>query len=138
VFVLSGLPSGPLTITGQLQGFTTARRPVLFDQRPRQVDLALQVGALTETVTVTAEAPFIDTRSAERRDVMPADRLSQASQAKQQQANEPSLNVQSLQRRASGVLPVRVDVPRAGTSHRFFRALVVDEDTVVSFRYRRR
>lgn len=140
-FVLSGLPSGPLTITGQLQGFTTVRRQVLFDQRPRQVDLTLKVGAVTESITVTAEAPLIDTRSAERRQALQADMPGQApgaARAQQPAANEPSLNVQSLQRRASGVLPVRMEVPRAGTSHRFFRALVVEEDTVVSFRYKRR
>jgi hypothetical protein len=48
------------------------------------------------------------------------------------------MNVQSLQRRASGVLPVRIDVPRAGSSHRFVKPLVIDEETVVSFRYKRR
>jgi hypothetical protein len=52
--------------------------------------------------------------------------------------SEPSANVQSLQRRATGVLPIRMDVPRAGTSHRFLRPLVIDEETVVRFRYRRR
>jgi hypothetical protein len=46
--------------------------------------------------------------------------------------------VQSLQRRAAGVLPIRIEVPRAGTSHRFVKPLVIDEETVVSFRYRRR
>jgi hypothetical protein len=47
-------------------------------------------------------------------------------------------NVQSLQRRASGVLPVRMEVPRAGTSHRFVKPLVIDEETKVTFRYKRR
>jgi hypothetical protein len=54
------------------------------------------------------------------------------------QAAAPSANVQSLQRRAAGVLPVRIDVPRAGTSHRFLKPLVVDEETMVQFRYQRR
>jgi hypothetical protein len=49
-----------------------------------------------------------------------------------------SANVQLLQRRAAGVLPVRIDVPRAGTSHRFVKPLVVDEETVVTFRYKQR
>ena len=34
-----------------------------------------------------------------------------------QATNELSQNVQSLQKRAAGVLPVRLDVPRAGRSH---------------------
>jgi hypothetical protein len=55
------------------------------------------------------------------------------------QANQaPSVNVQSLQRRAAGVLPVRIDVPRAGTSYRFVKPLVIDEEATVSFRYRQR
>jgi hypothetical protein len=42
----------------------------------------------------------------------------------------------NLQKRVSGVLPVRVDVPRAGTSYRFARALVLDEETKVTFNYK--
>jgi 2-polyprenyl-3-methyl-5-hydroxy-6-metoxy-1,4-benzoquinol methylase len=41
--------------------------------------------------------------------------------------------VVNLQRRAAGVLPVRVDVPRAGTSHQFVKPLVVDQKSVVSY-----
>ena len=51
-----------------------------------------------------------------------------------QTSNELSLNVQSLQKRAAGVLPVRLDVPRAGRSHTFVRPLVMDEETRVAFR----
>jgi hypothetical protein len=54
------------------------------------------------------------------------------------QEGAPSVNVQLLQRRAAGVLPVRIDVPRAGTSHRFVKPLVVDEETIVTFRYQKR
>jgi len=50
----------------------------------------------------------------------------------------PSLNVKNLQRRVAGVLPVGVEVPREGTSHRFARALVLDEETDLIFRYKRR
>ena len=51
-------------------------------------------------------------------------------------AQPPSVNVQNLQRRAAGVLPVHIDVPRAGKSHVFVRPLVVDEETSLTFRYR--
>ena len=54
------------------------------------------------------------------------------------QEGVPSANVQLLHRQAAGVLPVRIDVPRAGTSHRFVKPLVVDEETVVTFRYKKR
>ncbi len=50
----------------------------------------------------------------------------------------PSSNVTNLQRRVAGVLPVRVDVPRAGASFHFLRPLVIDEETTVRFRYRTR
>jgi hypothetical protein len=63
---------------------------------------------------------------------------SRDSGAKAVQQAAPSINVQNLQRRAAGILPVRIDVPRTGTSHRFVRPLVIDEDTVVTFRYRHR
>ena len=63
---------------------------------------------------------------------------SRAKVADAQKPMEPSQNVINLQRRAAGVLPVRVDVPRAGTSHQFVKPLVVDQETVVSLRYKRR
>jgi hypothetical protein len=47
-----------------------------------------------------------------------------------------SSNVLNLQQRVSGVLPVRVDVPRAGNSFNFVRPLVLDEETKVTFTYK--
>ncbi len=64
--------------------------------------------------------------------------VQKSADAKKQQFDEPSVNVQNLQRRVAGVLPVRVDVPHAGHSYHFVRPLVVDEDTSVRFRYRSR
>jgi hypothetical protein len=111
------------------------------------------VGTMMETVSVAAEAPMVDARSSARTEVVrPNETVNQAQaggrgggqidrESRDQyaaQAAAPSANVQSLQRRAAGVLPVRIDVPRAGTSHRFLKPLVVDEETVVAFRYRRR
>ena len=68
--------------------------------------------------------------------VVTADKAQAAGQ--RQNSNELSLNVQSLQKRAAGVLPVRLDVPRAGRSHTFVRPLVMDEETRVAFRYKLR
>jgi hypothetical protein len=142
-YAASGLPSGPLVVEAQMSGFATARRSLVFDQRPRQVDVTMKLGSVTETVNVTAEAPLIDTRTAESgmtiRSDEPRNATQSSAQAKARQADTaPSANVQNLQRRASGVLPVRMEVPRAGTSHRFLKPLVIDDATVVSFRYRRR
>ena len=47
-----------------------------------------------------------------------------------------SANVFNLQQRVAGVLPVAVDVPRAGTSYRFIRPLVVNEETKLNFTYK--
>jgi hypothetical protein len=129
-YVLSNVPTGMVTLTGELSGFTSARRSLQFDQRGQQVNMTLEVGSLAETVTVTAETPVIQTQSSTR---------SGRGDAQNRKADEtPSLNVQSLQRRASGVLPVRMEVPRAGTSHRFVKPLVIDEEPSVTFRYKRR
>ena len=72
----------------------------------------------TLTVTVEGESPRVDVQRAV--------------------ATPPSQNVVDLQRKATGVLPVRIDVPRAGTSHQFIKPLVVDQETVVRLRYKRR
>jgi hypothetical protein len=141
VYVLSNVGSGPVSVRAELQGFQTSQRSFVFDQRPRQADLTLQIGGVSETVTVTAEAPLINTRSSETSQTFRMEEgrpQAQSGSNAAQQAQLPSLNVQNLQRRAAGVLPVRVEIPRAGTSHRFLKPLVIDEETVVSFRYRRR
>jgi hypothetical protein len=128
---LSGVPDGKVTLTATLAGFETQRRQLTFDQQPAQVDFRLRVGSITETVSVSGETP----RTATTFDV--ADSLKKSEEAAQRLV-EPSQNVINLQRRAAGVLPVRIDVPRAGTSHRFVRPLVVDQETVVALRYKRR
>lgn len=154
-YVISDLPAGQLSVSSQLPGFKTAQRTTPFDQRPRQIDFQMAVGGAEETVTVTAEAPLLDMRSAMGgtaiNSMTPANnnyvannngnsrpRDDAARRAAEQRVQEPSVNVQSLQRRAAGVLPVRIDIPRAGTSHRFLKPLVVDEETVVQFRYQKR
>jgi hypothetical protein len=53
-------------------------------------------------------------------------------------AAQQSQNVVNLQRRVAGVLPVRVDVPRAGTSHWFMKPLVIDQEVAVTLAYKRR
>jgi hypothetical protein len=78
--------------------------------------------AIAETLIVVTESQVADKQAGRAYDRPP----------------EPSQNVVNLQRRAAGVLPVRVDVPRAGTSHQFVKPLVVDQEATVSFRYKRR
>ena len=148
-YAIYGLPAGPMTVSSQIQGFKTTQRTLVYDERPRQIDFQLEVGGVTETVTISGDAPVIDKQSEEANRPrlfagVAGGRGGGTGNARgedRQQAQEPqapSVNVQNLQRRASGVLPVRIDVPRAGTSHRFVKPLVIDEETVVRFRYRRK
>jgi hypothetical protein len=59
-----------------------------------------------------------------------------AKKGAEKQQTAASSNVINLQQRISGVLPVRVDVPRAGNSYNFVRPLVLDEETKVTFTYK--
>jgi len=148
-YVVSNLPNGIVTLTGQLSGFNETRRAVQFDQRGQQVDMTLGIGGVAESVTVMAELPLIDAKQSSTTTNITMNMPYQNAgvnnyNARQQQAAKarvdepPSVNVQNLQRRASGVLPVRMEVPRAGSSHRFVKPLVIDEETKVTFRYKRR
>jgi hypothetical protein len=78
-------------------------------------------------VEVSSSAPTVAESQRTERDLK--------KQAAQQQL-AASANVYSLQQRVSGVLPVRVDVPRAGNSYHFVRPLVLDEETKVTFTYK--
>ena len=122
-YTLHGVASGAVQVRAELAGFKANEYSFSFDQRPRQLDMQLAVGALTETVTVQAEAPLVDQLTA-RRNI--------------DEIQAPSQNVLNLQRRVAGVLPVRIDVPRTGTSHQFIRPLVLVDETSVVFKYKRR
>jgi hypothetical protein len=114
-YLLLDVPSGPARVTARLNGYSSGQAAFAFDQRAMQANFVLSLGSLAESVTTSAKA------------------LGDVAQKQQ-----PSLNVVNLQRRAAGVLPIRVDVPRAGTSHQFVKPLVVDQEATVSLRYRRR
>jgi len=122
-FALSNVPAGDVTMTAQLSGFASASRSFFFDKEPQQVDFLMPVGSLPETITVTGESRGDEKKLRAAQAAAPA---------------PPSVNVVDLQRKTVGVLPVRVDVPRAGTSHRFVKPLVVDQAATVSFSYKRR
>jgi hypothetical protein len=97
------------------------------------------VGMAQETVTVTGETPTVDTQSTTRSFAFGNGTPPPAPTPRADlPAVQPSQNVVNLQKKTAGVLPVRVDVPRAGASHRFIKPLVVDQETVVRLRYKRR
>lgn len=141
-FVFTNVQPGRYEIRTSLTGFKSTQHTVTFAGPPRAVGLTLRVGDVTETITVEAEAPVIDTMSAGVGGVIRPDDFAPWARAPRKknepEAAPPSANVVNLQKRVAGVLPVRLDVPRAGTSYRFFRPLVVDEETTVRFAYKRR
>ncbi len=121
-FLMSGVPSGRLSVAAILDGFQPATTELTFDEsNARRLDFRMSPGPVTETVSVSA-GDEIKAESHVRADVP--------------SAQAPSQNVFNLQRRIAGVLPVRIDVPRAGAAYRFVRPLVFDEATRVSFDYR--
>lgn len=141
-FVFSNVQRGRYTIRTSLTGFKSRQHTVTFAGPPRAVALTLSVGSVTETIEVVGEAPAVDMQSSGIGAVLsrddPTPRSVASRKKNEPEAQPPSANVVNLQKRVAGVLPVRLDVPRAGTSYRFFRPLVVDEETTIRFAYKRR
>ncbi len=129
-WVVSNLPSGQVKITANARGFKQLVSQLNYDgSRPAPFNSALSVGAAMEAIEVTASSGSFTNRDLER-----LQRDARKNAEKQQMA--ASSNVTNLQQRISGVLPVRVDVPRAGNSYNFVRPLVLDEETRVTFTYK--
>ena len=123
---VQNLPSGRIQIRADKPGFKRYTQTLDHNaSRPQVVDIALSIGNVTETVQVTSESVQLERES---------DRDAKR-QAEQQQLAGSS-NVVNFQQRVAGVLPIHVDVPRAGSSYRFFRPLVLDEETKLTFTYK--
>jgi hypothetical protein len=69
---------GTYTVTFTLEGFSAVRREAfsLTSGFTAQVNADLKVGALEETITVTAAVPLVDVSSGKRQTVVSADVLS--------------------------------------------------------------
>lgn len=130
-WVVSGVQPGPVRVKVDSQGFSSFQQELNFEpSHSARLGVTLNVAASGEVVSVTAGAESLDKDNRKRED--------QARRAQLAQLNAPSQNVFSLQRKVAGILPVRVDVPRAGKSYRFVRPLVVGEETRITFQYRSR
>jgi hypothetical protein len=128
-WIVSSIPSGRVRIAAAMRGFRNLVSNLNYDaNNPASFNFTLQVAAAAETVTVEAEG------NAQMIESLPLDRDSKKKEAAA--SNSASNNVLNLQRRVSGVLPVRVDVPRAGNSYSFVRPLVLDEETKLTFTYK--
>jgi hypothetical protein len=145
-WVIAGIPSGKYRAQTEMSGFKTSVVNLNYNaNQPSAYSFALSIASAAETVEVTAEAPQIDTMSSSLSTVYRSSdfaingrNFSQPTVPGVSGQNAASVNVLNLQKRVSGVLPVRVDVPRAGTSFSFVRPLVLDEETKVTFSYKTR
>jgi hypothetical protein len=130
-WVVSGLEPGPVKVNISAPGFSASQQDFALDAtKPARMGTTLQVGAVTETVTVTADGANLNTENRRLEDL--------AKKTQQAQLNNLSQNVFSLQRRVAGLLPVAVEVPRSGKSYRFVRPLVLEEETRITFQYKAR
>ena len=128
-WTVSNIPSGPVKVTLSSSGFRTEVRNFNYDaSRPTALNSSLSLGQISQSITVMSSGAELQTES--RR----IERELKKDAAAAQTAASP--NVLNLQQRVSGVLPVRVDIPRAGNSYRFVRPLVMDEETKVTFAYK--
>lgn len=130
-WVISGSQPGPTRVTVAMPGFKDMRQELeLVATAPARLGTTLETGSASETVTVTGA----------RNNLMTLDGVqkveTQARQIQDLALLTPSQNVFNLQRRVAGVLPVPVDVPRAGRSYKFVRPLVLEEETRVTFQYK--
>lgn len=157
-WLIAGLGSGHYKATTEAPGFRTTVMNLRYDSgQPSMYNFGVNVAAAAETVEVSATAPQIDTKSgtnawhgavfgAARGGPIPPNSLTNQPTNSQDfffltpgVANQnASINVMNLQKRVAGVLPVAIDVPRAGTSFSFVRPLVLDEETKVTFSYKSR
>jgi carboxypeptidase family protein len=126
---VSNFPSGSGKIRVDYRGFNTLVENFSYDaHHPAEYMSRLNVGSVSETVEVSAEAVTVPLNG----------RFDRLEQLGQKTSNVASANVVNLQRRVAGVLPVAIEVPRTGTSFEFARALVLDEETRVTFSYKSR
>jgi hypothetical protein len=126
-WLAGNIPSGRVRVVAARPGFNNEVRDLSYNANyPTTLSFALRIGSVSESVEVTAKDEDKETRQIER----------DLKKNQAQHSNAASANVLDLQRRVSGVLPVRVDVPRAGSSYSFVRPLVLDEETKITFTYK--
>jgi hypothetical protein len=149
MWVVSGVPSGAIHITVMANGFQVLAQSLSYNaQGPAELAQKLSLGSAAETIVVEAQNVDVNGTLTEKE----VSNMSMNGRNYTQLAtlapgtinttngpvNAPSQNVVNLQRRVAGVLPVTVDVPRAGTAFHFVRPLVVAEETKVTFAYKSR
>jgi hypothetical protein len=137
-WLVTGLSSGTYQVTASSPGFQSLSVSIPYDaSRPHAYRFTLNVGALAQTVEVTSSM-LVETGASSVGSSKKQKRDKGAAPMALPPPPQASANVFNLQQRVAGVLPVAVDVPRAGTSYRFLRPLVVNEETKLAFTYKSR
>jgi len=125
-WVVRGVAAAQTRIRASAPGFATYQEDIAYDPgQPSMLDMVLRVASTMESVIVsggTANGIFGGVLKKE-------DLAAQLA---------PSANVLNLQQRVAGALPIRVDVPHEGASYRFVRPLVLNEETKLTFTYRKK
>jgi Carboxypeptidase regulatory-like domain len=132
-WLIQNIPSGTYQLSAHAPGFQTMRSAIAYDaSNPRAYQIGLELGSVAQTVEVSAQALTVDTSTA----MIGGRKEKKNKNAAPAPPPPPSSNVYNLQQRVAGVLPVAVDIPRAGVSYRFLRPLVLNEETKLSFTYK--
>ena len=132
-WVIAGVQPGAVSVNVSAPNFKTTRTELqLQASQPARMGTTLEVAGVQEVVTVTADAasPINSRQVHQLMTLQPGVAPSNAV------SNAASQNVTNLQRRVAGILPVAIEIPRSGTSYRFVRPLVLDEETRVTFMYK--
>jgi len=138
-WIMLGMQSGNYKAKADAPGFKATQYNLNYDAtQPSQYGFSLNVGNVSETVEVTAQALQLQTESAESATLNGRNYSQLIKLAPGAVSQNASANVVNLQKRVAGVLPVPIDVPRAGTMFSFVRPLVLDEETKVTFSYKSR
>ena len=145
-FVVGSMPSGRFKAKVEMPGFRTSIFELNYHaSQPSLYSFPLSVANTNETIEVSTEAAQIQAAPSVLGGPLHTTDLTLYGQmngnlppAAPVAQQSVSANVLNLQKRVAGVLPVPVDVPRAGTSFAFVRPLVLDEATKVTFSYKSR
>ena len=141
-WVIPGMPSGNFKAKTEMPGFRTSIFNLNYNaHQPSMYSFPISVATTSEMVEVTAQAAQLQTEVSEVHGAVmggPLNQVTLLAPGTASPQNTASVNVVNLQRRVAGVLPVAIDVPRAGTSFSFVRPLVLDEETKVTFSYKSR
>ncbi len=109
LYALRGLAPGTYTVVGELSGFQTFKHPDVLVRVNEDIrlDVAMQVGAITETVTVSGQARTVDTVSGTLKTVVDQERI--------ERLPLNGRNPTQLMQLVAGVLPDRSDLTSGAT-----------------------